>query len=106
MMGQIEILKIDFKQLTNISVKNEEFLIPQEEKTSEEIFDETRQKTLDKTSKKNLQQKEQSFDSISSETISPNNFQTGNLIKNSDALDKLLNKRIIRCAEHYKEIIK
>ncbi|XP_051156145.1 uncharacterized protein LOC127278454 [Leptopilina boulardi] len=76
MVGQIEILKMDFKQVADIADK------------SGELF-------LKKVETKQL--------SNSKETMSCQNYlQTFN---NQESLDRLLNKRIIKCTEHYREII-
>lgn len=77
MVGQIEILKMDFKQVADIADK------------SGELF-------LKKVETKQL--------SNSKKAMSCQNYlQTFN---NQESLDRLLNKRIIKCTEHYREIIK
>lgn len=95
-MGQIEILKLDFKQLTNIVVASDEYsrhtlilegkLHKKNEKTVK-IFD----SNFVQTAKYSQKEKE----------IETNlNFNC-----EEEKLERLLNKRIIKCVEHYKEII-
>lgn len=101
MVGQIEILKLDLKQLTDIVVASDEH--SKEIRREQELFNKAQEKTF-------YAKNGETVKIFDAKRTSDKYFQRENTIEtnnyNEEKFERLLNERVIKCAEHYKEIIR